>query len=451
MAPVQASDSAIVLSASTAAGDRHQLVVAQRHILADKALQACGLVRPGTDGAEEDFSVNDCKIAQMQELLRTRGVKKRLADDFELEIGEGENVDKNESETDFLCRTLQVLRKSDVGEIVRVFDRVEKRNRQAGAKDAAFAAKQNICRQKVAIDEATELAEDEQFGTLYKGSSEQFAEELEGWWNKLSGQSDFSPWCGVGVSGKAPRQEGDDALAGMPLGDIQRSLEYFQRASELAAIEIPLEGLSAQVDVSAIKAILARLSTSMIHSAFRRLALVRHPDKETGSHEAFQELLTHVKILTEATARVHSKSNASHDTGGNSTRRSTDKKQSAASAARSSAPKIAICAEVPEKVKIAAGFFGFSEDDFRGGSAAELKKLRLVLSATKERKEKDILREKEAVKLIEFLCSHATDEQAEGVDAGSLEDRDLRKLKALCISLCRRHYQVLFGHVLKLK
>eukprot|EP00928_Gymnodinium_smaydae_P047286 TRINITY_DN3154_c0_g3_i4.p2 TRINITY_DN3154_c0_g3~~TRINITY_DN3154_c0_g3_i4.p2 ORF type:complete len:119 (+),score=17.92 TRINITY_DN3154_c0_g3_i4:54-359(+) len=87
-----AMSTALVPCAAKGSSAKQQIVVAQRKVLADKALNACGLLRNDdgqTEVQAEDKPLDDEKMAQMHELIRTRGVKKRLADDFELEMGKG--------------------------------------------------------------------------------------------------------------------------------------------------------------------------------------------------------------------------------------------------------------------------------------------------------------------------------------------------------------------------
>lgn len=112
----------------------------------------------------------------------------------------------------------------------------------------------------------------------------------------------------------------------------------------------------------------------------------------------------------------------------------------------------AICAELPDHLKKAIAFFGFSGDCFRISSPAEIKKTRLLLSAEKDRKEKQIQREKEIDKLLHLLADAEPSHQEQGAEGNEdLGAKNLKQLKALSMTLCKKHYSSLYGHLQKLK
>merc|ERR1719329_154011 len=116
-------------------------------------------------------------------------------------------------------------------------------------------------------------------------------------------------------------------------------------------------------DPNVIKSDLAKWSPPFVVSSYRRLSLIKHPDKEGGSPEAFQELTEYARILTEACAKFHGIAIKKKLTG--------KKTASAAAPFAKDGPKEAICAELPAQLKVAVAFFGFSEESFRCSSSAE--------------------------------------------------------------------------------
>jgi hypothetical protein len=430
--------SALVLS-SSAATDQSKLAVQHRYALADAALKACGLVRPGCEMVQDhskEFSVDSERITQMGDIVRKRGVKKRLEDDFDLKIGVGEDIPENESEEDFLARAIVKLRESDTSHIIKLFDRVEKNNRKAAATDSAFQAKQHFYRKKGVSDEATERSEDNEFGTWHKGSAESFADEFEDWYAKLSAEKDFSAWCGGGVFRGAASDAAQvhEVFPGVDCLKVQRALHYFSCNKPMVE-EAPADGAPQILGASEIKKQLEKWSSASVLSAYRKLSRVKHPDKEGGSTETFQELTDNAKILMEACVMLHG------------TAKRHGKKNAEASAGASGA-KVAICAELPESLRAAVEAFGFSEEDFRSGSPAEIKKVRLRLSAEKERKEKQIQREKETRNLVEILKRASVSEEEEHE---AFEEKTLKELKALCTAGVKKQYTSLYGHLQKLK
>merc|ERR1712228_702379 len=121
------------------------------------------------------------------------------------------------------------------------------------------------------------------------------------------------------------------------------------------------------------------------------------------------------------------------------------KKNGGSSAARDSV-KVAICTELPESLKIAMTFFSLSEEDFRLSSPSEIKKVRLRLSAEKERREKQIQREKEIQNLLEIL--HGAGSEVNEVESNAMvAQKNLKQLKGWCTSLCCKHYARVYGHI----
>jgi hypothetical protein len=439
------SGSAIVLSKSRNT-NQTQLAVQQRYALADAALQACGLVRPGCDGSSaEDFAVDEERISQMSEVCQTRGVKKRLEEEFELKIGVGEDVPKHETEEAFLTRALVKLHSVDSNQLIKAFDRIEKNNRKAGVKDVAFAEKQRYYRAKVASDEAVEKNEDAEHGTLHRGSPEEFADEFESWASSLGGEKDFTAWCGKAESWgpTTPKAMSKDAFPGLENLKIQKALEYFNKTLLPTAEEPPLSTSPEVWDATYIKNQVAAWSTADVLSSYRKLSRTKHPDKEGGSAEAFQELTDHAKVLMEACVLYHGKP--------------VSKRPGKASAKSSppahAGPKAAICAEVPEHIKNAISAFGFREEEFFLSNTAEIKKVRLRLSAEKERKEKQIQREKEAEQVVELLKSFGLSTEEDDADTTSkdLVEKSLKELKSMCVSEMKKQYTLLYGHLQKLK
>lgn len=462
MPDVTPVDAVSPLALSVVAGsDQKQLAVqAQRYALADYALKVCGLARPGNENCAGqqagDFHVDGDKVTQMKDVVRTRGVKKRLEDDFDLKPGDGEGVPETESEDAFVGRAIVQLRRADVKDVIKLFDRVEKNNRKAAANDVAFKSKREHYRKKVAADENEEQAEDVLLGTVHRGSPEEYA-EFEDWCAQFEyrdGEKDFSPVAGHDVTRGEALKPDDGTFAGYDLAVIRDALNYFKANSQAGADQ---EGNSADAvktepsrserpDANVIKAELAKWSPAFVVSAYRRLSLIKHPDKESGSPEAFQELTDHTKVLTEACAKFHGivikkglsvKKNGSHPNA-----RSAQK-----------VAKVAICAELPEHLKAALAFFGFTEESFRISSQAEIKKTRLVLSAEKARRDKQIMTEKELEKLLQLLREAQPSQEEQGEEeADDLgEKKTLKQLKSRCTGLCKTHYTALYGYLQKLK
>jgi len=422
----------------------NQLTVQGRQpTLADIALDAIGLARPGCDGTPanalpECDSVDEKRIEQMTYVIRKRGVKKRFEDDFDLKVGDGEDVPDDETEKQFLSRAILTLRKADAKDIIKALDRVEKNIRQAANKDAAYSVKQNQARAKVARDEATELEEDAGFGTWHRGSPEDFGEEINSWWEQLGGEKDFSAYAGVRVSsGTASEPPGLDTISGIALAKVQEALQYFHMNMPDAASIAPADGSLCFPDVSSVKAELAKWSPAEVVSAYRKLSLTKHPDKEGGSPEAFQQLTSHSKVLLEACGYQPS------------AKRGGSRKQ-AASARRGCAEKPAICVQLPENLRAAMLFFELSEEDFQGG-AAQIKKLRLRLGTLKDQKEKGIQREREPEKLAELLRIAENQSEEMTAESSVLAAKDLKQLKTACTDVCRKHYTGLYAYIQKLK
>mmetsp|Transcript_24941 Transcript_24941/g.40038 ORF Transcript_24941/g.40038 Transcript_24941/m.40038 type:complete len:443 (-) Transcript_24941:292-1620(-) len=436
--------SAIVVSRSRNT-NQTQLAVQQRYALADAALKACGLVRPGCDvsGAEE-FVVDEERISQMGDICQTRGVKKRLEEDFDLKIGVGDDVPKHETEEAFLARALVKLHSADSNQLIKAFDRIEKNNRKAGVKDAVFVEKQRYYRAKVAIDEATEKHEDAEHGTQHIGSPEEFADEFEAWYEKLGGEKDFTAWAAKSESWASSPEKalGKDAFPGLENAKVQRALEYFSNVL-LPSVEEPSNSILAESwDTSRIKAEVAKWNSSDVLSSYRKLSRSKHPDKEGGSAEAFQELTDNAKVLMEACVLLHGKS-----------KKLAGKASAKVAPTPHVGPKAAICAEVPENIKNAISSFGFREEDFFLSNTADVKKVRLRLSAEKERKEKQIQREKEADQVIELLRTFGlpADEDDPETSSKDLVEKSLKELKSMCVSEMKKQYTLLYGHLQKLK
>lgn len=455
-------------SALALTSDQKQLAVqVQKYALADYALKVCGLVRPGCENAPEqqsnDFAVDKDTLTQMKGVVRTRGVKQRLQDDLGLKMGNGEDVTVKESEEDFLNRTILQLRRSEVKDVIKLFDRVEKNNRKAVANDTAFRAQRDICRKKVASDDAAEKEADIEYGTHHYGSPEEYAEFAD-WCEQFEyrdDEKDFSVFAGSDVIHGNKHMPDDGTFAGYDLVKIRDALYYFESNSkpqdcaarshinivvctvaekpqDCAAPDLNAEGIKTEPvkttrpDANVIKAELAKWSPAIVVSSYRRLSLIKHPDKEGGSPESFQELSQHAKILTEACAKFH---------GIIFKKRATAKRKDAA--------KVAICTELPSHLKLALSFFGLSEDNFNGSSSVDLKKLRQAVSAEKERKDKQIQKEKELEKLLELLREFDVPEDGEAPEDAA--GKNLKALKLQSMNLCKTHYGNLYGHIQKLK
>jgi len=471
------------LAVPTAADQKQLAIKAQRYALADHALNVCGLMRPGCENEAaqqpDNFltAVDDDSIIQMKDVVRTRGVKKRLEDDFGLLIGNGEPlgeiVPEKETEAQFLSRTILQLRRQVVKDVIKLFDRVEKNNRKAASNDAAWRVQLVHYRGKVAADDDEEWADDIEHGTVHRGSPEYYA-EIEDWFAQYEyrdGEQDFCAFAGSDVTRGDKLQPDDGTFAGFDLTKIRDALQYFQANSNpedasgkllFSFQEHPGNGTAQdgptvlgpeaeaaktepvktmRLDANVVKAELAKWSPALIVSAYRRLSLIKHPDKEGGSPEAFQDLTDHAKVLTEACAKFH----------GISIKKGVSaKKKGAAAPFAKGGPKLAICVELPAHLKGAVEFFSFSEDSFRCGSPAEIKRLRLVLSAEKERREKQIQREKEPEKLIDILQTAGPSPQ-EGEEPEDFSTKNLKQLKTLCVNLCKTHYASIYAHIQKLK
>lgn len=440
--PVQEGSTALALKPTP---QSNQLTVQGRQpTLADIALNACGLARSGCDGTltnsfSEGDSVDDRRIEQMTQVIRKRGVKKRFEDDFDLKVGDGEDVPTDETEKQFLNRVILTLQKAEVKDIIKALDRVEKNNRQAATKDASFEVKQNQARAKVSRDEATELDEDAEFGTWHKGTPEEFGDEINSMWEQLGGEKDFSAYAGARVSfGTALESQGLDTLSGIALTKVQEALQYFHTNVSIAEKVVQVDGSSlCFLDVNSVKAELANWSAVQVVSAYRKLSLTKHPDKEGGSPEAFQQLTSHSKVLLEACGY-----HPSAKRGGN--------RKQVVSTRRSCVEKPAICVEFPENLRTAMLFFDLSEEDFQGG-AAQIKKLRLRLGTLKDHKEKEIQREREPEKLAELLRTAENQSEEITVQGTIFAAKDLKQLKSSCTNLCRKHYTGLYTHIQKLK
>lgn len=482
--------------------DQKQLAIkAQRYALADHALSVIGLARPGCENEAaqqpDDFltAVDDDSIIQMKDVARTRGVKKRLEDDFGLKIGDGqplgEMVPEKETEAEFLNRTILQLRRQNVKDVIKLFDRVEKNNRKAASNDAAWKVQREHYKEKVAADDAEELDDDIEHGTLHRGSPEYYA-EIEDWFAQYEyrdGEQDFCAFAGSDVTRGDRLKPDDGTFAGFDLTKIRDALQYFQfnakpdeasgkllrsfqeplgtgtaqgvptvlgPEAEAAKTEATAQGPTVPVpeadtietepvktmrlDANVIKAELAKWSPALIVSAYRRLCLIKHPDKEGGSPEAFSDLTDHAKVLTEACAKFH----------GIAMKKGVSAKKRGAAPFAKEGPKLAICVELPPHLKGAVEFFNFSEDSFRCGSPAEIKRLRLVLSAEKERREKQIQREKEPEKLIEILQSFGPSPQ-EDEEPEDFSTKNLKQLKTLCVNLGKTHYASIYAYIQKLK
>jgi len=452
------SSSALALTTAGRADQKQLAVQAQRYALADYALKVCGLVRPGCENASEkqpnDFSVDGDCLTQMKEVVRTRGVKQRLEDDFDLKIGEGEDVPEKESQEDFLSRTILQLRKTDVKDVIKLFDRVERNNRKAVAHDTAFQANMKHFKKKVAEDDAEEKYDDEEHGTLHNGSPESYA-EFEDWCQQFEyrdGEKDFACFAGGDVTRGSNLKPDDGTFAGYDLTKIRDALRYFQQSSK--PTEVDQDGHSpasdadtiksqpvktTRPDANVIKAELAKWSPAFVVSSYRRLSLIKHPDKEGGSPEAFQELTEHSRVLTEACAKFH---------GITIKKTLSRKRQGTAPFAKGAAAKVAgaICMELPAHLKIAVAFFGLTDDNVRVTGPAEIKKLRQLLSAEKDRRDKELQRTSEPDKLVELLRQAQEEDEVE--DLGS---KNLKQLKLLSLNLCKAHYASVYGHIQKLK
>jgi len=469
--PPVAAVSALALTAASRADQNQLAIKAQRYALADHALKVCGLVRPGCENASEKQSsdaLDGDTIIQMKDVVRTRGVKQRLEDDFGLKIGNGEAlsgevVPEKESEEEFLKRTILQLRRENVTDVIKLFNRVEKNNRKAVSSDIAFKVQQDYFKKKVAADDAEEKADDIEHGTLHIGSPEEFA-EWEDWFAQFeyrAGEEDFCAAAGNDVSRGDKLLPDDGTFAGYDLAKIRDALYYFEvhgcRDRDAGFMKFTDAGTTqhgppnaeakteiiesepvktTRPDANKVKAELAQWSPALVVSSYRRLALVKHPDKEGGSPEAFQELRDHAKVLTEACAKFH---------GVTIKRGVSAKKKGAAPFARGD-PKAAICAELPAHVKPALAFFGLTEEHFQCRNILEVKKARLLLSAEKERREKQIQKEKEPETLLELLHTAQDGEAPEDLAA-----KNLKQLKTLCVNLCKTHYSTVYAHIQKLK
>lgn len=429
-----------------AGSDQKQLAVqAKKYAFADYALNVCGLVRPCSQHAQTqqsiDSNVESSSILEMRDVVNIRGVEQRLEDDFGLKRGQGEDVPVKESLDAFMHRTIVQLRREDVNDVIKLFDRVEKNNRKAVVTDAAFREQRAYFAAKVAADDAEELAEDIEHGTLHRGSAEEYAE--------------FADWCeqfesrdarGDAFLNSDTRGEklmrDDGTFAGHDLVKIRDALHYFECNSQSANVEtISIETVeSTRPDAKAIEADLAKWNPVAVVSAYRRLSLVKHPDKEGGSPESFQELTEHARILTEACAKFH---------GVTVNKKHTARRNDGGSGARGPA-KVAICAHLPEELKLAVAFFGFTEESFRCSSPAEIKKVRQLLSVLKDRKEKYVQSQKKPDKLVDML-HEAGPASPGGNDAEDFGEKSLKQLKTLCVNLCRVHYASVYGHIQKLK
>jgi hypothetical protein len=195
-------------------------------------------------------------------------------------------------------------------------------------------------------------------------------------------------------------------------------------------------------DTSRIKAEVAKWNSSDVLSSYRKLSRSKHPDKEGGSAEAFQELTDNAKVLMEACVLLHGKS-----------KKLAGKASAKVAPTPHVGPKAAICAEVPENIKNAISSFGFREEDFFLSNTADVKKVRLRLSAEKERKEKQIQREKEADQVIELLRTFGlpADEDDPETSSKDLVEKSLKELKSMCVSEMKKQYTLLYGHLQKLK
>lgn len=431
---------------------------AQRYALADYALKVLGLVRPGSEsapGQSDDFSVGEDNITQMKAVVHTRGVKKRLEEDFDLKIGNGENVPDKESEEAFLNRAILHLRREDVKDVIKLFDRVEKNNRKAASNDAAFRAQQKVFRKKVAADDAEEKTEDNERGTLHFGSPESYA-EFEDWCQQFEyreGEKDFACFAGRNVIHGDTLKPDDGTFAGYDLVKIQDALHYFKRNSHSSVAETSQDGTlpvlgadavkiepvkSIRPDANVIKAELAKWSPAFVVSSYRALSRIMHPDKEGGSPQKFQELTEHAKVLTEACAKFH----------GITVKKGTAGKNKAGAPFAKNVSKVAICAEFPPQLKIAASFFGLTEESFRFGNPAEVKEARRLLTSEKDERVKQIQRAKESDELRDILQRYPESQDGECEDFGR---KSQKQLKTMCMDLCKAHYASLYGHMQKLK
>jgi hypothetical protein len=385
-------------------------------------------------------------------------VKKRLEDDFSLKIGSGEDVPEMESEVDFLNRTILQLRRADVNDVIKLFNRVEKNNRKAVSNDMAFQAQREVYKKKVAEDDAEEKLDDDEHSTFHRGSPEEYA-EFEDWCQQFEyrdGEKDFTAFANSDVTRGSKVTHDDGTFAGYDLVEIRAALHYFQSnskpADEGTSQDCPPPAAEANAtktetppfkttrpDANVIKAELAKWSPASVVSSYRRLSLIKHPDKEGGSPEAFQELHDHARVLTEAVAKFH----------GVTVKKGLSKKKN--TSAPKGGAKVAICAEIPENLKRAVMFFEIGEDKFRCHNIIEIKKVRQLLSAQKEWRDKQIQKEKEPEKLLEILRAGTSSDDQEGEEANDLSGKNLKQLKTLCSNMCKAHYASVYGHIQKMK
>lgn len=442
----ETATSALALLATS---HQKQLAVqAHKYALADYAISVIGLVRPCSENAVQQFNdskVDSGSILKMKELCTMRGVKQRLEDDFGLKqcrpVREdawktdvkGGDVPLKESVDDFLHRAILQLRRENVNDVIKLFDRIEKNNRSAVTTDAAFREQRAYFAAKVVADDAEELAEDIEHGTLHRGSAEEYA-ELEDWFGQFEARDARSDnFANSDVSHGEKLSADDGTFAGYDLVKIHDALNYFERNAQSANAEaVSIETVEEKKpDTKAILAALAQWSPVAVVAAYRRLSLVKHPDKEGGSPESFQELTDHAKVLTEACAKFH---------GVNVNKKHIQRRNGGGSGAHGPA-KVAICAEFPETLKVAVAFFGLSEDSFRCSSTEEIKKIRQLLNVLKDRKERIIQSQKNTTKLLDMLQESPPPEG----------EQTLKQLKSICVQLCRVHYANVYGHIQKMK